>query len=78
MLHDLPELPDPAAAAWAALDAGDWAAARVLLDPSIRFEDGRRRVTGRTDLARHLAAHPRPRPPRAVEVRDGRITRWVR
>jgi hypothetical protein len=78
MLHDLPELPHPAAAAWAALDAGDWAAARDLLDPCVRFVDGPVAVDGRTALARHLAGRPRPRPPLEVEVRDGRITRWAR
>jgi hypothetical protein len=78
MLHDLPQLPAPAAAAWAALDAGDWAAARPLLHPHLRFEDGRTTITGRTGLARHLADHPRPRPPREVEVRDGQVYRWVR
>jgi hypothetical protein len=78
MLHDLPELPRPAAAVWAALDAGDWAAARPLLHPDVRFEDGPRTVTGRNNLARHVADHPRPRPPREVEVRDGQVYRWVR
>ena len=38
MLHDLPDLPDPASRVW----------------------------------------HPTPRPPRAVEVRDGRVLHWVR
>jgi hypothetical protein len=31
MLHELPEQPAPTAAAWAAMDAGDWAAVRPLL-----------------------------------------------
>jgi hypothetical protein len=78
MLHDLPELPPPAPAVWAALDAGDWGTARALLHPAVRFEDGIRRVTGRTHLARHVAEHPRPRPPREVEVREGQVYRWVR
>ncbi len=78
MLHDLPDLPTPAAEAWDAIDAGDWAAARPLLHPYLRFDDGGTSIRGRTHLARHLAEHPRPRPPRVVEIRDGRIYRWVR
>ncbi len=78
MLHDLPELPAPAAAAWAALDAGDWPAARRLLHPDLTFVDGPTSIRGRTNLARHLTDHPRPRPPREVEVRDGQIHRWLR
>ena len=78
MLHDLPDLPAPAAAAWAALDAGDWGAARPLLHPDVRFTDGAATVVGHTHLARHLAERPRPRPPREVEVRDGQVYRWVR
>jgi hypothetical protein len=26
----------------------------------------------------HLQAHPTPRPPREVEVRDGQVYRWTR
>ena len=78
MLHDLPELPPPAAAAWAALDAGDWAALRPLLHPYVRWVDGEVSLRGRTTVLGHLRDHPTPRPPREVDVRDGQVHRWVR
>ncbi|MEO7070315.1 MAG: MmcQ/YjbR family DNA-binding protein [Nostocoides sp.] len=78
MLHELPDLPAPTAVAWSAIDAGDWATARPLLHPRLHFVDGPTSITGRTNLARHIAEHPRPRPPREVEVRGGQIHRWVR
>jgi hypothetical protein len=78
MLPDLPELPAPAAAAWDAIDSQEWEALRDLLNPYVRFTDGAVTVTGRTRLLEHLRGRPTPRPPRAVEVRDGRLYRWVR
>ena len=51
---------------------------RVLLHPYIRFEDGDTGIRGRTQVLRHLADHPTPRPPSEVEVRDGQIHRWLR
>jgi hypothetical protein len=78
MLHDLPELEPPAAAAWDAIDAGDWDRARPLLHPHVRFSDGSVLVRGRTRLLGHLRAHPTPKPPVAVEVRDGQVYRWAR
>lgn len=78
MLHDLPELPAPAAAAWAAMDARDSAALRPLLHPYLHWTDGTFSLRGRANLMTHLAEHPTPRPPRAVEVRDGQIYRWTR
>jgi hypothetical protein len=78
MLHDLPELPAPAAAAWAAMDAGEWGELRPLLHPQLHWSDGGTELRGRRQVLEHLAAHPTPRPPRAVEVRDGQIRRWVR
>ena len=41
MLHDLPELPEPTAAAWAAMDVGEWGELRPLLHPYLHFDDGR-------------------------------------
>ena len=78
MLHDLPELPEPTAAAWAAMDRADWGALRPLLHPDLHFEDRRTRVRGRRDLLAHLAEVPTPRPPTEVEIRGGRVYRWVR
>lgn len=78
MLHDLPDLPAPAAAAWAALDAGDWGSARGHFAPDVLYVDGGTTIEGRTQLARHLADRPRPRPPRQVEVIEGQIIHWVR
>jgi hypothetical protein len=78
MLHDLPELPAPAAAAWAAMDQGEWGELRPLLHPSLHFEDGRTSLRGRARVLAHLQAHPTAKPPRSVELRDGRIYRWVR
>ena len=78
MLHDLPELPAPTAAAWAAMDAEDWAALRPLLHPYLRWVDGGVSLRGRTTVLAHLRDRPTPRPPREVEVRDGQVYRWVR
>ena len=78
MLHDLPELEPPAAAAWAAVDAGEWDEARRLLHPHLHFHDGAVALRGRNAVLEHLRNHPRPKPPAAVEVRDGQLYRWVR
>ena len=78
MLHELPELPVPTAAAWAAMDAGEWDEVRTLLDPRVDWVDGTVRLRGSDRVLEHLRTHPRPRPPREVEVRGGRVCRWVR
>ena len=78
MLHDLPELPAPAATAWAAMDEGEWGELRTLLHPHLHFTDGEVALRGRAKVLEHLAAHPRPRPPTEVEVRDGQVYRWTR
>jgi hypothetical protein len=78
MLHELPELPAPTAAAWAAMDAGDWAALRPLLHPHLHWTDGAVVLRGRATVLHHLRERPTPRPPRAVEVRDGQVYRWLR
>lgn len=78
MLHDLPELPEPTAAAWAAMDAGEWGELRPLLHPYLHFDDGRTSIQGRSKLLQHLQDSPTPRPPRDVEIRDGQVYRWVR
>ena len=78
MLHDLPEMEQPAAAAWSAMDAGEWDRVHALLHPSVRFTDGGLTLRGRNQLLAHLRSHPTPRPPAAVDVRDGQISRWIR
>ncbi|HEU5037095.1 MAG TPA: hypothetical protein VFT70_08820 [Nocardioides sp.] len=76
MLHDLPEMEPPTAAAWNALDSGDWEGLRDLLHPSLRFVDRDVDLRGRTKVLAHLRAHPVPRPPSRTEVREGRVYRW--
>ena len=78
MLHELPELPVPVAAAWAAMDAGEWAELRGLLHPFLRFSDGDVSLRGRSNVLTHLRSHPTPRPPSEVEVRGGQVYRWAR
>jgi hypothetical protein len=78
MLHELPELPEPAAAAWAAIDAGEWGELRPLLHPHLHWSDGATALRGRTTVVRHLQQVPTPRPPTEVEVRDGQLYRWRR
>jgi hypothetical protein len=78
MLHELPELPEPAAAAWAAIDAGEWGEARPLLHPHVQWTDGTVHLRGRNRVLEHLRSHATPRPPTEVEARDGQIYRWVR
>ncbi len=78
MLHELPEMPEPAAAAWAAMDSEQWDEVRALLHPYLHFTDGRTVLRGRARVLAHLRDSPRPRPPASVEVRDGQVYRWVR
>lgn len=78
MLHDLPEMPAPTAAAWAAIDAGEWDEAKDLLHPYLHFSDGAVALRGRANVLAHLRSHPTPKPPTEVEVRDGLVYRWVR
>ena len=78
MLHELPELPAPAAAAWAAMDAGEWGELRPLLHPYLHWHDGDVALRGRTNVLRHLQQVPTPKPPTDVEVRDAQIYRWSR
>ena len=78
MLHELPEMPVPAAAAWAAVDAGEWGELRPLLHPYLHWQDGEVSLRGRTNVLRHLQQVPTPKPPTRVEVRDDQIYRWSR
>ncbi len=76
MLHDMPELPAAARAAWAALDSGEWGELRLLLHPYLHWRDRDGDLRGRVQVLAHLHEVPRPRPPRKVELRDGQVYRW--
>jgi len=77
MLHDLPEMPAPAMAAYAFLDAGSWGELRSVLHPHLHFTDGAVSLRGRSRVLEWLREHG-ARPPTSVEVRDGQIYRWSR
>ncbi len=77
MLHELPDQPAPAAAAWAAMEAREWGELRGLLHPYVRLTDRGVALSGRNNVLAHLREHPTPRPPRSVEVRDGQVYRWL-
>jgi hypothetical protein len=76
MMQDLPELPPPAVAAWAAMDAGDWGEVRALLHPYLHWRDRDGELRGRSKVLAHLRDVPTPRPPTEVEIRDGQVYRW--
>jgi hypothetical protein len=78
MLHDLPESPGPTAAAWSAIDTGDWELLRPLLHPDLVWHDRDVVVEGRANVIEHLRRGRTPRPPTEVELRDGLIHRWRR
>jgi hypothetical protein len=78
MLHELPDMPAPVAAAWSAMDAGDSRALRSLLHPYLHWTDGAVSLRGRNQVLAHLQGRPTPRPPHDVEVRDDQVYRWVR
>lgn len=78
MLHELPELPPPAATAWGLIEQQEWGELRALLHPQVRWLDGEVSVRGRSRLLAHLRDTPTPRPPVRVVVRDGQIHRWSR
>jgi hypothetical protein len=77
MLHELPELPAPAAEVWNLVEQQEWGELRPLLHPYVRYDDGRATVRGRSRLLAHLRDVPTPRPPTDVEVRDGQLYRWI-
>ena len=72
----LPEQPAPVAAAWAALDAGDWGELRPLLHPYLHWQRPARRAARRGQGAGPPHDIPTPRPPTEVEIRDGQVYRW--
>ena len=77
MLHDLPDLPVPAMAAYGFLDAGEYGELRPLLHPYVHVTDGSVSLRGRTNVLDWVREH-RVKPPTSVEIRDGQIYRWVR
>ena len=78
MLHELPELPAPAAEVWNLVDQQEWGELRPLLHPYVRYDDRQgTAVRGRSQLLAHLRDVPTPRPPVEVEVRDGQLYRWI-
>jgi hypothetical protein len=77
-LHDVPELAAPAPRLWDLLERQEWAEARPLLHPQVRWTDGALALRGRRSVLAHLAGVPTPRPPAEVEVRDGQVVRWAR
>jgi hypothetical protein len=78
MLHDLPDLPVPAARAWDLVERRQWHDLRPLLHPYLHFEDGDVSLRGRNQVLDHLQGRPTPRPPTDVQVRDGQLYRWRR
>jgi hypothetical protein len=78
MLHDLPDLPAPAAQAWDLVERQRWDDVRPLLHPHLQFHDRDVGLRGRTSVLDHLAGHPTPKPPTEVEVRGGQLYRWQR
>ena len=76
MMQDLPELPAPAVAAWAAMDTGEWGELRPLLHPYVHWRDRDGDLRGRSKVLAHLREVPTPRPPVDVEIRDGQVYRW--
>jgi hypothetical protein len=78
MLHDLPDLPAPAARVWDLVERQAWDDVRPLLHPRLRWEDGDLVLSGRTSVLEHLTGHPTPRPPVDVVVREGVVFRWRR
>jgi hypothetical protein len=76
MLHDLPEQPDPVAAAWWAIDEMRWDDLRPLLHPYLHWMDRHGEVRGRSKVLGHLRDVPTPKPPAHVQIRHGQVYRW--
>lgn len=78
MLHDLPDLPAPAARVWDLVEKREWSDVGALVHPDLHFEDGDVSLHGRRRVLDHLRDRPTPGPPRQVEVRDGLLLHWRR
>ena len=77
MLHDLPDQPQPVAAAWWAMDEQRWDDLKPLLHPYLHWKDRHGVLRGRSKVLGHLRDAPTPRPPAEVEIRDGQVYRWT-
>lgn len=78
MKDDDPALVDEVVrAAHDAMAARDWDRLRVMLHPYLHWTaaDGSR-LRGRSKVMDRLQSASPPRPPAAVELRDGQIYRW--
>jgi hypothetical protein len=78
MLHDVPDLPTPAAQAWDLVERQQWHDVCPLLHPHLRFTDRDTELRGRRQVLAYLRGNPTPKPPTEVEVRDGQLYRWRR
>jgi hypothetical protein len=68
---------DLVAQARAAIEARDWATARVLLHPYLAWTDADGSVLrGRRNVLARLEQTGPPGRPAVVELRDGQIYRW--
>ena len=63
---------------WALIEQQEWGEVRQLLHPYLHFDDGDVHLRGRSRVLEHLRDHPTPRPPEAVEAREGQVYRWSR
>ena len=76
MLHELPELPAPAARVWDLVERQEWGQVRELLHPQVELANRVGLVRGRSKVLAHLRDATRPQPPASVEVLNGQIRRW--
>jgi hypothetical protein len=61
----------------AAFESGDWATLKLLLHPYLHWSEDGVTIRGRTKVLAHLRASGRVAPPRAIELRDDQVYRWV-
>ena len=77
MLHDLPDQPQPVAAAWWAMDEQRWDDLGRCCIPTCTGRTAGGELRGRSQVLDHLRGSPTPRPPADVEIRDGQVYRWT-
>ena len=61
----------------AAFDGGDWEALRLLLHPYLHWTEAGTTIRGRTNVLARLRDSNRLPAPRAIELRDDQVYRWV-